>query len=557
MRKTIASILTVMMIVSLITGFGATSIAETVPAAAIDTLTIYKGATINSMDYTVNTATASFAVYGYTGEGLYKWATDGSKLVLGLADSEDISEDGLTRTYHIRDNACYSNGTKITANDFEYAWKRLANPATAAEYASMTVFAGLKNAAAVVAGEKSVDELGVKATDESTLVVTLDTPVNFFPSLMTFATFFPLNQAFVEAAGDQYGLSVETSLCSGPYALTEWTAGGTQETVTRNPYYYALSDLTVDKITWQIITEVSSGVMGYEQGTLDVMELSSEFVSQYQSNPGFKSVLQSTIYWLQYNCAAPSPFSDMNLRLAFSYAINKQAICDNILKDGSIPANFYFPTQFQPLSGGGSIRDYAAQLGYGDDGKGNYLLEDDKKAAEYWEAYKAAAGVDKLEVEVIFTNNDTNNYITAFLKQELESAMPGLTLNLQPLESNDRIARSKAGDFQIVLGGWGADYQDASNFVMMDTSDSAFNYGKWVSVDGKFDALNAQYMGADATDEYKRAQDLLDMEKILMTEASKTPLWQKATCFLIRPDYTVPMTTVGGWLYQYTTLAAK
>ena len=552
MRKTLAAILTVLLIA---TAFGTASVAEALPAAAIDSLTIYKGATINNMDYTTNTASASFAVFAYTGEGLYKWATDGSKLVLGLADSEDISEDGLTRTYHIRDDAYYSNGTKITANDFEYAWKRLADPATAAEYASMTEFAGLKNAAAVCAGEMSVDELGVKATDESTLVVTLDTPVNFFPSLMTFATFYPLNQAFVEAAGDQFGLSIETTLCSGPYQLTEWTAGGTTESVERNPYYYALSDLTVNTINWQIITEVSSGVMGYEQGTLDVMELTSEFVSQYKDNPGFHSLLQSTIYWLQYYCGDGSPFADMNLRLAFSYAINKQAICVNILKDGSIPANFYFPTQFQPLSGGGTIRDYAAELGYGDDGQGHYLFEDDTKAAEYFEAYKAAAGVDKVEIELIFTNTDTYNYVSAYLKQELESALPGLTLNLQPLESNDRIARSKAGDYQVVMGGWGADYQDASNFVMLDTSDSAFNYGKWVSVDNAYDALNAKYLGEDATDEYARAKDLLDMEKILLTEGAKTPLWQKATCYLIRPDYIVPMTSVGGWLYQYTTAA--
>ena len=206
--------LTLVMMMILTSIFGVVAFAEELPAVPIDELTIYKGATINSMDYTVQTAAATFAVLGYTGEGLYKWLPDGSALTLGLADSEDISEDGLTRTFHIRENAYYSNGIQITAHDFEYSWKRLADPATAAEYANMLEFAGVKNAHAVSAGELPVDELGVKATDDFTLVVEHDSPVSFFGDLMTFATFFPLNQEFVEQCGDQFGLSVETTLCT-------------------------------------------------------------------------------------------------------------------------------------------------------------------------------------------------------------------------------------------------------------------------------------------------------------------------------------------------------
>lgn len=550
-KKFLALTLTMALVLALFTGFA--SVAEELPEVPVAELTIYKAATINSMDYTVNTAAASFSVFGYTGEGLYKWAPDGSQLILGLADSEDISEDGLTRTYHIRDDAYYSNGTKITAYDFEYSWKRMADPATAAEYASMTMYAGLANAEAVCAGEMELDALGVKATDESTLVVTLDTPVNFFPSLMTFATFFPLNQEFVESWGDQFGLSVEATLCPGPYMLTEWTAGGTQESVVRNPYYYDIDKITVDKLTWQIITEVSSGVMGYEMGTLDVMELTSEFVQQYQDNPGFHSLLQSSMYWVQYNCRETSALSNMNLRKALALSINKEAIAANILKNGSEPADYFYPVNFQPLSNGMTIRQYAAELGFGDNGDGFYDHEDDAKALEYWETYKAEAGVDSLEVTLIFTNTDTYNYVTAFLKQEWETALPGFTVNLQPMESNDRIARQASGEFDMCMGGWGADYQDASNFAMLETADSAFNYGKWVSVDGEYDKYDVLYRGEDAADELKRAEDLLKMEEIMLTEASETPLWQTAACYLINNKYTVPMSAVGGWLYMYTT----
>ena len=547
--KKVSLILVVMMILTSI--FGAVSFAEEMPAAMIDELTIYKGATINSMDYTVNTAAASFAVFGYTGEGLYKWAKDGSELILGMADSEEISEDGLTRTYHIREDAYYSNGTQITAHDFEYSWKRLADPATAAEYANMLQFAGIKNAAAVSAGELPVDELGVKATDDFTLVCELDTPVNFFGDLMTFATFFPQNQEFVEAAGDQYGLSIETTLCSGPYMLTEWPAGGTTETVTRNPYYYALEDLNVDKLPWQIISEVSSGVMGYEQGTLDVMQISSEFVERYQDNPGYNPLLVSTVWWMQPNCTV-APFDSMEARLAFAYAVDKEAICQNILKDGSIPAYFFYPESFQAVTGHGNMREYAAELGYGEDGQGHYLMQDDAKAAELWNAYLETSDQKEFEITLIFTNNDTMNYIAAFLKQELESVLTGVKLNLQPLESNDRIQRLHDGDFTLALAGWGADYKDCSNWAMLCTADSSFNYGKWVSIDGKYDELDKQYQTVDAADELARAKDLLDMESILLTEGGYLPLYQKVEAYLINTDYKVPLTANGGWLYQYT-----
>ena len=544
--------LTLVMMMILTSIFGVVAFAEELPAVPIDELTIYKGATINSMDYTVQTAAATFAVLGYTGEGLYKWLPDGSALTLGLADSEDLSEDGLTRTFHIRENAYYSNGIQITAHDFEYSWKRLADPATAAEYANMLEFAGVKNAHAVSAGELPVDELGVKATDDFTLVVEHDSPVSFFGDLMTFATFFPLNQEFVEQCGDQFGLSVETSLCSGPYMLTDWTAGGTTETVQRNPYYYALDELTVDKLTWQIITETSSGVMGYEQGNLDVMQLTSEFVEQYKEDPGYNPLLVSTVWWMQPNCEV-APFDNIKARQAFGYAVDRAAICDNILKDGSVPAYFFYPQDFQAVTDHGNIRSYAAELGYGEDGQGNYLIGDKEKASQLWAEYLEESGESTFDITLIFTNNDTMNYISAFLKQELESTLPGVTLNLQPLESNDRIQRLHDGDFTLALAGWGADYKDASNFAMLATADSAFNYGHWVSEGGAYDELDTKYKTVDAADELARAQDLLDMEKIMMEEAGYIPLYQKVEAYLINPAYKVPLTINGGWLYKFTT----
>ena len=169
-------------------------------------LKVAKDTELASMDQHIATDGLSFEVIAATIEGLYTSDADGNAIP-AIAKSYDVSEDGLVYTFHLREDAKWSNGDPVTANDFVYAWRRLVDPNTASEYAFIMDVAGVKNAASVNAGEASLEELGVKAVDDSTLEVTLALPVPYFLQLMTFPSFFPMNEAFVTEKGADYAQS--------------------------------------------------------------------------------------------------------------------------------------------------------------------------------------------------------------------------------------------------------------------------------------------------------------------------------------------------------------
>lgn len=254
---------------------------------------------IPSMDTNKATDTVSFQAMANVNEGLYMLGVN-DIIEPGVATNYDVSEDGLTYTFTLREDATWSNGDSIGADDFVYAWRRLGNPDTGAEYAYMLETAGIKNANDVITGEKSVEELGVKAIDEYTLEVTLETPVPYFINMMTFPSFYPLNEEFVEAQGDKYGTSIETTLYNGPFVLSKWEIGYEFE-YAKNPDYYNADSVKIDRVNFRIIKDVATDVNLYETGEIDRIRLSGEFVEQYMDDPNFFLEGETVLFYLQFN----------------------------------------------------------------------------------------------------------------------------------------------------------------------------------------------------------------------------------------------------------------
>ena len=193
---------------------------------------------VESLDPQVATDGTSFEVIANFTDGLYQIAADGSAIP-ALAAETVVSEDGLTYTFTIRDDANWSNGDPVTADDFVFAWQRATDPDFASEYSYMMTDIGLiKNASAINAGEMAVEELGVTAIDEKTLQVELESPVSFFTSLMYFPTFYPVNRAFCESCGDSFATSPETVLSCGAFVLTSYEPAATSFSLAKNPDYY-------------------------------------------------------------------------------------------------------------------------------------------------------------------------------------------------------------------------------------------------------------------------------------------------------------------------------
>ncbi|MDO4633073.1 MAG: peptide ABC transporter substrate-binding protein [Eubacteriales bacterium] len=512
-----------------------------ISAADEENIAVHLTAEISTMDTNLIATAENMMIAYQTNEGLYTYDENGTA-TLGMADSVDISEDGLTYTFIIRD-AQWSDGTPVTANDFEYSWKRLADPDTGATYAFMVGTAGIKNAAAVTSGEAEVDTLGVEAVDDKTLVVELDKPVPYLPSLLIGPYFMPINQEFCEAQGDQYGLTKDNILSNGPFQLTDWEPGSLEVTVSKNPNYYGADNVLINSITYKTITDSQQAIMAWETGDLDEINITGDNVLLYKDNEAFSARETPMLWYIAANTAVEG-LENANLRLALALAYDKDAIVNNILQNDSVPANFAVPTKFAKNADGVTFRETA---------DATYLASDKEAAKEYFAKAVEELGKSEFTFELLYDDADDTKNIAQFIQSEIQTTLPGVTINLQVQPKKQRTELMNNKEFELGLTRWGADYQDATTFLNLWTSDSAYNYGSWSNAD--YDALMAQVNGEFAADNEARVNAMVEAESIVMSEAGILPVYQTTTTYLTNPKYVVPVNEKGQNIWKHAKLA--
>lgn len=482
-------------------------------------LNVHIDVEVASMDPQIATDGTSFEVIADTTDGLYELDADGNP-VPALAESVDKSDDGLTLTYHLKD-AKWSNGTPVTAKDFEFAWKRAVNPETASEYAFIVGIAGIKNADAVASGEKPLDELGVTAVDDKTLKVELDVPVPFFESLMAFPTFYPVNEEFYTQCGDQYASTPDTLLSNGPFKITDYEPAATTINLVKNPDYWDADKVKLDGIKYQVIKDSQQAMLAYQNGDLDLVTLSGEQVEQFQADPEFKNIMAGYLWYLSPNTKVAG-LENLNLRKALSLSFDKEAICNNILKDGSIPAYFAVPTL---LATGPDGKDYRETAG------SNYFKTDKAEALKYWEEAKKELGVDSLTYTMIVEDTESAINVAQFLQSEIQTTLPGITINLEQMPKKNRVERLQDGDFELGLTRWGPDYADPMTYLDMWVTDNPNNYGFWSNEE--YDSIiESCKKGELALDPENRWKALTDAEKIVCDDAVIFPVYQKGNAVM-------------------------
>ena len=233
------------------------------------TLNIMLETEVQSLDPQVATDGTSFEVIADYTDGLMQMDADG-QAVPAIAESYDLSDDGLTYTFHLRTHAKWSNGTPVTAADFVFGWQRAVDPDVASEYAYMLSDIGqIKNAAEIIAGEKDKSELGVTAVDDNTLQVELNVPVSYFTSLMYFPTFYPVNEEFFTSCGDTFATSPETVLSNGAFVLDSYQPAATAFHLTKNADYYDTDRVKLSGLSYQVIQDSQQALMSYQTGALD------------------------------------------------------------------------------------------------------------------------------------------------------------------------------------------------------------------------------------------------------------------------------------------------
>ena len=503
-------------------------------------LTVPSASTLSTLDSTLAANSVDMVLIRSVCEGLYRDSADG--VILAIAEKDEVSEDGLIHTFTIRSDAVWSNGEPVTAYDFEYAWKRLANPDSGAEYAYMLKTAGIKNADAVIKGEMPVDELGVSATDEKTLVVECDTYVPYFNDLMINPYFFPLNEEFVTAQGDQYGMSKDKVLYNGVFTVTEWEVGSDTVVLSKNPTYYNQEASNLDTLTYQTITETQTGVMAYEGGELDVLNISGDIIDQYADSEDLKFQTTATLYYLQPNLSNEY-LANVNLRLAMAYALDKQTICDDILKDGSKPADFIVVNDFAPNDENVSFRDVANKT---------YLSYNVETAQEYWAKACEELGTSSITLELLYDDSDGMSNIAQYLQATLQETLSGLTVNLQVQPKKNRLELMGQGEFDFALTRWGADYNDPSDFLNLFVTGASYNYGGYSSE--AYDAYIEAANGGDMRDTDARFADFIAAEGVILEEAAIMPLYEVSKAYLVKPNVHVDFTVNSGYMFQYASM---
>lgn len=474
-----------------------------------------------SMDTGVATDGYSFDAIAAVIEGLYQLDSDGNPIP-GMAESTEVSEDGKTYTFKLRD-AKWSDGTPVKANDFVFAWRRLADPATASEYSYMLDVAGIKNASEIAKGEKAKEELGITAIDDKTLKVELNYAVPFFYQLMAFPSFYPISEEFYKKHGDQYALTPEAILANGPFKMTAWNQGSGYELV-KNDTYYDSGVVKLDGINVQLVKDSQSAVVAYEQGTVDVMKLTGELVEQYKGSPEMRNTLGGYLWYVSPNTKVPG-LENTNLRLALALSYDKEQIAEHLLKDGSIAANFAVPVK---LAVGPDKKDFRAT-------SPEYLKVDKAKAKEYYEIAKKELGKDSFNFELLFEDTEASKKVAEYLKSEIETNLPGVTLTLKQQPKKSRLQLMQKGEFDLGLTRWGPDYADPMTYLDMWVSGASYNFGSWSNE--KYDELVFEASkGSLVTKLEERWQALKDAEKIVMDEAAILPVYQTGSAMMIKSN---------------------
>ncbi|MGG4167205.1 peptide ABC transporter substrate-binding protein [Rossellomorea vietnamensis] len=481
-------------------------------------LNLLEASEIPSMDSTLATDAVSFNVMNNVLEGLYRLG-ENDEAVLGMAAEEPkVSEDGKTYTFKIRD-AKWSNGDPVTANDFVYAWKKALNPDTGAEYAY--IMYDIKNAAKVNSGDLPVDELGVKATDDKTLEVQLETPVPYFKALLSFATFYPQNQKFVEEQGDKFGLEADTVVYNGPFTLSEWKHEQSFK-LSKNDGYWDAENVKLKEVNFNIVKDTATGVNLYETNKADIAGLSAEFVDKYKSDENFKTRAATSVYFLRLN-QGNEVLKNVNARKAIDSAYDKQGMVDVLLNNGSIPAYYLVPKDFVTGPDGTEYREAV-----GDFGK-----FDAKKAADYWAKAKEELGKDSIELELLNYDSDSSKKIGEFLKEQLEQNLEGLTVKIKAQPFKQKLELETKGQYDFSFAGWGPDYPDPMTFVDMFVTDGAHNQMGYSNPE--YDKKIEQAKGELLDDLDARWQAMVDAEKILFDDQAISPMYQKGVSYLERP----------------------
>jgi oligopeptide transport system substrate-binding protein len=481
------------------------------------TISINLQDSIRDLDSTTTTDEVSFNILVNVIEGLYR-LDENARPVPAQAEDVQLSEDGLTYTFTLRNGIEWSNGDPVKSQDFRFAWLRALNPDTGSQYAYI-ISTFVKGATEYNAGDGSAEDVAIEAPDEKTLRVELVSPSPFWLGLTAFPSYLPQNQNFVEQQGEKYAQNADALLYNGPYTLTDFspTEG---VTLVKNDGYWDKANVDIPRVEGRIVKEVETAVNLHEAGDLDVTEITQEYVDEYRDSPDFQQATEFATYYLGFN-EALEIFQNPNIRKAFMMGFDRKSMVNKIINDGSKAAT-------------GMVSDGIAGPGKQTfrEAEGPTVPDfDPEEARRLYQQGLQEVGGEEPTIELLSYETSTARDVATFLQSQFEDNL-GAKINVKIQPFDRKLELEANGEFQMSFQGWGADYNDPMTFLDLWESESPFNTGGYKNE--RYDQLIDQ--AQTETDSDRRMDLLMEAERLLiMKDAGVVPMFFQGTTRLIEP----------------------
>lgn len=461
-------------------------------------------------------------------EGLMRDVADenGDKFEFAGAESMDVSDDGLVYTFHLRENAKWSDGETVTAHDYEYGWKRLLNPENAYDYASF-IF-NVVGAEEYYNGTGSIDDVAIKAVDDYTFEVTLKVADPTFQSKLVATPLYPTREDIAEAAGDNWGKDWTLCVYNGPFAMTSLVENNSM-TWTKNEYYWNAENVKLDQINWYCVAENATAATMFDNGQLDVLDASGEYVAKYQQkveNGELQSMdveypSSAMICYEHKNGGLSGLMKNVNIRKAISYSINREEMVSAVY--GRYSAAYGLVSPAITLDG----KSYRSQAG--DIIKTEYdsYAGDSAKLKELFQKGLDELGIttpmSDIKLTLLSYGSTTENQLEReYIQQSLQQNL-GIKVELNTVGDYDMFkAKRDAFDFDIFISSWSSDYNDPLDFLNILTTGTYPSYGLYSNAeyDEMVKSLNGVQDSAARLEMYKNMEN-----KLLVEDCAVAPIY--------------------------------
>ncbi|MBD8196089.1 peptide ABC transporter substrate-binding protein [Pantoea agglomerans] len=448
-------------------------------------------------------------------EGLTNQDAQG-KIVPGVAQSWS-SSDNKTWVFTLRNNARWSNGDPVTAQDFVYSWQRLVDPKNSSAFAWFAGLSGIQNAAAITKGEMTPDKLGVVAQSKNQLKVTLDRPVPWFPALVANVALFPVPQKIIAQQGDSW-TSPGKLVGNGAYQLSERVVNE-KIVLTRNPHYWDDAHSVLTKVTFVPINEESSATKRYRSNDIDITESfpKNMYALLKKTLPGeVYTPDQLGTYYYAFNTQKGTT-ADVRVRKALSWSIDRKVIAEKVLGTGEKPAWHFTPdvtAGFKPLP--------------------TFMQQHDQNSLNAQaKSLLAAAGYGPgkpLKLKLLYNTSESHQKIAIAVASMWKKNL-GVDVTLENQEWKTYIDSRNSGNFDVIRASWVGDYNEPSTFLNLLTSGNSSNIARFNNAD--YDAVIAK--ASRETSDQVRNSDYNRAEQILAEQAPIAPIYQYTNGRLIKP----------------------